>query len=160
MTGAGGPDTATQTDLIAVAEPPPVAGLSAAPTSGLIPLPVSFSDLSTGHVTSWAWDFGDGTSSTLQNPAHTYPLVGTYTVSLTVTGDGGSNTASAVDLVVALEPPPVAGLAATPTSGLAPLAVGFSDLTSGDVSSWAWDFGDGTSSALQNPAHTYTTVGT
>ena len=52
---------------------------------------VTFTDLSTGNPTSWAWDFGDGNSSTLQNPTHTYASVGTYDVSLTVTTSTGSD---------------------------------------------------------------------
>jgi PKD repeat protein len=53
-------------------------------TSGAVPLTVHFTDQSTGNPTSWNWDFGDGTSDTLQNPVHTYNQVGTYTVKLTI----------------------------------------------------------------------------
>ncbi len=52
---------------------------------------VTFTDLSTGTPTSWAWDFGDGNTSSLQNPTHTYASVGTYDVSLTVTTSSGSD---------------------------------------------------------------------
>jgi PKD repeat protein len=55
-------------------------------TSGNAPLAVQFSDLSKGGVTGYAWDFGDGATSTLASPAHTYAAAGTYTVQLTVTG--------------------------------------------------------------------------
>ena len=61
----------------------PVAGITASPTSGTAPLTVTFSDASTGGPTSWAWDFGDGTTSNVQfPPAHTYTTADTYTVSL------------------------------------------------------------------------------
>jgi len=82
----------------------PVASFSAAPTSGEAPLPVAFTDTSTGDVTAWSWSFGDGSSSSLQNPTHLYALSGTYTVSLTASGPGGSDTATSVGLIVANDP--------------------------------------------------------
>ncbi len=155
VANTGGSDTATATDLIVVLPEAPTAALAADTTSGTTPLSVQFTDISTGDVTSWTWDFGDGASSTLQNPAHTY-TEGTYTVSLTVANTGGSDTATATDLIVVLPEAPTAALAADTTSGTTPLAVQFSDLSTGDVTSWAWDFGDGATSSLQSPAHTYT----
>ncbi len=73
---------------------PPAAGFSASPTSGNAPLEVDFTDLSTGGITSWEWDFDNNSvvDSTAQNPTHTYTASGTYTVSLTVSGPGGSDT--------------------------------------------------------------------
>src|SRR5439155_5262287 len=71
----------------------PVAAFSASPTSGQAPVAVTFTDASTGSPTAWLWKFGDGTRSILQSPIHTYTTAGTYTVQLTVTGPGGSNTA-------------------------------------------------------------------
>ena len=56
-------------------------------------------------------------------------------------------------------PPPVAAFAGDPTAGCAPLVVGFSDSTTGAVNTWAWDFGDGGTSAVQHPSHEYTTPG-
>ncbi len=79
--------------------PPPVAEFTASPTSGAAPLQVQFTDLSTGQVNAWLWDFGDGFTSTLQNPTHTYALTGTFTVSFTVIGPGGSNTEVKVDYI-------------------------------------------------------------
>ena len=75
-------------------EPPEVvgAGFTADLTSGPVPLTVNFTDQSTGDITSWSWDFGDGATSTEQNPSHTYTDAGTYTVSLAVTGLCGSDT--------------------------------------------------------------------
>jgi len=70
---------------------PPVAAFSAIPTTGDAPLEVDFTDQSTGDITSWSWSFGDGTTSNLQNPTHTYPNAGSYTVSLSVTGPGGGD---------------------------------------------------------------------
>ena len=71
---------------------PPVAIFSGNPTSGAAPLTVLFTDASTGEIDSWSWDFGDGGTSTQQNPMHTYNDPGTYTVTLEVTGPVGSNT--------------------------------------------------------------------
>ncbi len=64
---------------------PPVVAFTANVTTGETPLAVQFTDLTTHSPTAWAWDFGDGGTSTLQNPTHTYLAAGTYTVSLTVT---------------------------------------------------------------------------
>ena len=128
--------------------------------AGLAPLLVDFTDLSAGAIASWSWSFGDGGSSSLQHPAYTFSSPGTYTVSLDVSSAGGTDTITQVDLVVVMEPPPAVAFEATPTSGLVPLPVSFNDLTTGDVTDWSWDFGDGTSSTLQNPSHTYTVVGT
>ena len=84
----------------AVAPAAPVAEFSAAPTSGAAPLDVAFTDLST-DTASWAWDFGDGGTSNLQNPSHVYGAPGTYTVSLTATGPGGMDTNTKPGLIVA-----------------------------------------------------------
>ncbi len=70
----------------------PTAAFTADVTSGIKPLTVCFTDQSTGSITSWSWDFGDGGTSTQQNPSHTYSDAGDFTVSLTVTGPGGSDT--------------------------------------------------------------------
>ena len=59
------------------------------PTSGSIPLYVNFTDESINNPTSWLWDFGDGSNSTVQNPVHNYTQQGSFTVSLTATGTGG-----------------------------------------------------------------------
>jgi len=160
VTGPGGSDTDTRVDYVTASEPAPVADFVGSPLSGDAPLRVDFTDFSTGTVTTWSWDFGDGGSSALQNPSHTYTTPGTYTVSLTVTGPGGSDTRTAVDYVTAGEPAPVADFVGTPLSGDAPLLVAFTDLSTGSVTTWSWDFGDGGSSALQSPSHTYASAGT
>jgi len=78
---------------------PPTAGFGAHPTSGVVPLTVQFTDQSKGEITHWAWDFGDGNTSTVQNPSHTYETLGNYTVSLTVTNSGGSDTRTRTDYI-------------------------------------------------------------
>jgi PKD repeat protein len=263
-----------------------MANFSASVEAGGVPLTVSFTDLSTPSVTSWSWNFGDTSSSTLQNPTHTYTTVGTYSVSLMVDGPGGSDTLSMPDLVTVYpaaqalfrngtglnpacfvaappvigtlwisevdssvepgttltvvlarsqsipgitltsgevlidpgsgflfnslvsasggvdqhalalplainllgneghlqaflfgpvlqwcnaaaltvgfstpNPAPAAAFSGAPTSGPAPHTVFFGDTSTGVFSSWSWSFGDGATSTLQNPSHTYTTSG-
>jgi PKD repeat protein len=75
---------------------PPTAAFSASATSGNRPLTVDFTDESTDSIMSWEWDFGDGYTSTVQNPSHTYYFMGDYTVTLTVTGSEGHDSVSAV----------------------------------------------------------------
>jgi PKD repeat protein len=70
----------------------PVAGFGASQTSGNRPLAVNFADESAGTVTSWSWNFGDGATGSVQNASHTYYFVGAFSVTLTVTGPGGSDT--------------------------------------------------------------------
>ncbi len=93
VTGPGGSDTLTRTDYISVTEiiPAPVANFTAAPLTGQPPLTVVFTDTSTGDITGWDWTFGDGGTSTVQHPTHGYAAAGPYTVTLTVTGPGGSD---------------------------------------------------------------------
>jgi len=107
VTGPGGTDTLVRPNYIVVSVPPvpPTAGFSATPTSGISPLTVSFLDSSTGDVTSWSWDFGDGVNSTLPSPSHVYTAAGNYTVSLTASGPGGSDTLIQTNLITVIDPP-------------------------------------------------------
>ena len=161
VSGSGGSDVSTRVDYIVASTPdPPVADFAGAPQSGVAPLPVTFTDLSTGGVTSWAWDFGDGATSAAGNPVHVFDSPGTFSVTLTVTGPSGSDATMQADYVtVQMPPPPVAELSGTPTSGAAPLTVLFTDTSIGGVSAWFWDFGDGATSTVQHPSHTYITPG-
>ena len=77
----------------------PSADFSATPMNGNPPLSVNFSDESTGTITSWNWNFGDGASSTIQNPSHIYTDEGKHSVSLTVSGPYGSDTAIKTDYI-------------------------------------------------------------
>jgi PKD repeat protein len=156
--------------VAAVGEPgdpepdPVVAQFVGDPTNGDTDLTVYFTDLSTGNPTSWLWDFGDTGTSTAQDPSHTYTAAGTYTVSLTATGPGGSDTETKVDYIEVTEPAtpppaPEADFSGSPTSGNAPLNVDFTDQSNGIVTSWSWTFGDGGTSTAENPSHTYTSAG-
>ena len=136
----------------------PVAGFTGTPTSGCVPLTVAFTDTSTGSPTSWSWTFGDGGTSTDKNPTHTYTVAGTYTVTLTATNARGSNVATRTNYIT-VSSVPVASFNGTPTSGPIPLTVVFTDASTGGPTSWSWDFGDGGTSTLRNPSHTYTVAG-
>ncbi len=72
-------------------EAAPVAAFSGSPLSGSRPLIVAFTDVSTGGITSWSWNFGDGAASDSRNPSHLYTAAGIYAVNLTVSGPGGSD---------------------------------------------------------------------
>jgi parallel beta-helix repeat protein len=139
----------------------PVAEFSADQNTGNAPLTVQFKDESTNTPTSWIWDFGDGKTSTEQNPSHTYETAGTYTVKLTATNYGGSNTTTKTDYITVTSDvsSPVASFTTDANSGKIPFTVRFTDTSTGKVSSWKWDFGDGSTSTEQNPIHTYVTEG-
>lgn len=140
----------------------PAANFTGSPLAGCSPLIVNFQDQSTGNPTSWNWNFGNGNTSTLQNPTASYFTPGTYTVTLTVTNLSGSNTLIRTNYVTVYEPP-VVDFSANITSGCFPLRVQLTDLSTAGAGntnvSWEWDFGNGTTSTLQNPLVTYTTAG-
>ncbi|WP_321423207.1 NosD domain-containing protein [uncultured Methanobacterium sp.] len=138
----------------------PVANFTATPTSGVEPVDVQFTDNSSNNPTSWAWDFGDGATSTEKNPNHTYTTPGTYTVTLTATNSAGNNTLTQTNLITVNWAAPTASFTSNATSGFAPLDVQFNDGSKGAVTGWLWDFGDGTTSTEQNPTHTYLNSGT
>ena len=165
--GTDDSDSKTKTDYISVTSSGPSldASFTANVTSGDSPLSVKFTDLSSGGATSWQWDFnGDGSiDSTEQNPVHTYPTAGTYTVKLTASDgdDSDSETKTNYIYVTSSGSSLDAGFTSNITSGEAPLSVKFTDLSSGDVSSWQWDFdGDGSiDSTKQNPVYIYNEKG-
>jgi PKD repeat protein len=118
-------------------------------------LNVVFLDASTGKPTNWSWSFGDGSSSTAQNPSHTYAQAGTYTVSLTASNAAGSSTKAKL-VTVSLGDAPTANFEFQVNG----LSVSFVDRSTGKPTSWRWDFGDGSTSNAQNPSHGYAQAGT
>lgn len=128
-------------------------GPSAAYNSSVNVLSANFSDQSTGNNTSWLWDFGDGNTSTLQNPSHTYNSPGTYMVCLTVTSSCGSDSTCSP---VTVNCPPATAAWSFANNGL---TINFSDNTVGSGLSYSWAFGDGNTSTAQNPTHTYAIPG-
>ncbi|WP_212002419.1 PKD domain-containing protein [Chitinophaga sp. HK235] len=108
------------------------------------------------NATSWLWDFGDGTTSTEENPTHTYTRLGSFTVTLTAKGTGNcTETVRKFDYI--LITPPI--LTITPSGGTActPLTLPFSaSITNGEtITGYLWDFGDGTTSTQSNPTHVF-----
>jgi len=114
-----------------------------------------FTDLSTfdpgDPIISWNWNFGDGNSSALQNPIHTYQETGSFIVSLSVqTPQCGAQQTSPISV----EPAPVPNFSLNTSGGCSPLVVDFANNTSG-AASYAWTFGDGAGSTEENPTHTF-----
>ncbi len=116
---------------------------------------VDFTDQSTNQPTSWSWDFGDSNTSTEQNPSHTYASSGMYNVCLTATNSAGSDTnCQMLDIEVVVAP-----VAAFIYTDQGQGAIDFSDQSTNQPTSWEWDFGDGNTSIMQNPSHTYASTG-
>ncbi|MCX6278758.1 MAG: PKD domain-containing protein, partial [Bacteroidetes bacterium] len=127
--------------------------------------PFTFTNTSTANAASYtsSWNFGDGGTSVAQSPQHTYSAYGNYSVTLTIVNSNGCT--HSVTTPVVVYPKPVAGFTFSPTS-CAGSPVSFTDQSymptgfTGSISSWAWDFGDATTSTLPNPTHTYTGAAT
>jgi len=151
---SAGSNTVTKYNYISVAKS------EDAIIKGYAPLSVQFTDLS-ADATEWNWSFGDGNTSTEQNPKHTYSKAGQYTVTLAVSNVAGSDAVtkySYVSVAHSLEAPSNT-FSAYPTAGKVPLNVSFTDNSTGTPISWNWSFGDGTTSTEQNPTHTYSKAG-
>ncbi len=151
----------TSTDTVVVNEP----FIPTAAFTDIVPpcfnSAVQFFDASstpTGIITSWNWSFGDGSTSTISNPIHTYSSDGSYVVTLIIgTSLGCFDT---IALPVTLAPPPVADF--TSSNGCIGTTICFNNTTTsaGSISSWYWDFGDSSYANSQNPCHTFATAGT
>ncbi len=159
-TGICAPATATGTITVNAL---PTANFSASVPScetGVI----NFTDMSvanSGSIISWAWDFGDGGTSTQQNPSHTYASAGTYTVSLVVTTDKGCISTTPAQQVTVYAKPEAGFI--LPEVCLDDTNAQFTDTSSvsppDNIAQWAWDFGDGGTSTAQNPTHSYSATG-
>ena len=159
VTNAGGSSSKRKTDYITVNAVTPVADFKTNNTSFTTSSSIQFNDTSIHYPTSWFWEFGDGTTSTEQNPTHTYTAPGIYTVKLAAMNSAGFDTEEKTNYI-AVYITPVADFTATPTTSNAPITVTFKDQSSNMPTSWLWDFGDGTTSTSQNPTHTYSNLGT
>jgi PKD repeat protein len=155
----GGPDTVTHTNYIDVDPATAVANFTASPLSGQAPLEVAFTNTSTGDYAISVWDFGDGDTSTEANPTHTYRNAGNYTVALTINGPGGTDTLTRTDYIEVSPGAVQASFSASPTQGIAPLTVIFTNTSTGDFNFSLWQFGDGGTSIKTNPTHLYEDAG-
>jgi len=160
------PATATVTVTVL---PLPIIAFSPNITSGCFPTCITFTDATTvsgGAVASWSWNLGDGTTSTLQNPAtHCSYAAGTYDITLTVITTGGCSSTSTINNMITIYPQPVAQFifGPQPTNTEAPI-INFTDL-SVDATNWSWNFGDPANlsqpnnSNQMNPSHMYADSG-
>jgi PKD repeat protein len=153
--GPGGPDDPFRT---------PEADFSVSVNGGTAPLTVAFTDRTQGNVNAHLWDFGDGSFSTDINPVHVYENAGTFNVALSALGLGGQDNLLRNSLIQVNEPggggtAPSAAFIVDRTAGNAPLAVQFTDASSGTINGWLWNFGDGATSNAQSPSHTYVNAG-
>ncbi len=135
------------------------AGFTATSNNACNGVPIQFTDTS-NFATSWQWNFGDGNSSTQQNPLHTYTANGTYTVTLTVTYGPCTDTETQTNYITVTDPVAFTFSADDTLACTAPHTVNFTSNVSGVAGGYLWDFGDGTTSTSANPSHTYTANGT
>jgi len=126
----------------------------------------SFVDLSfipAGNITNWLWDFGDGSTSSQQNPTHAFSTSGMHNVTLTLTSN--NNCTNTISIPVLVRPLPLAEFSYVPGPTVTLLdQVEFTDLSQGgsfgNIVSWDWNLGDGTTDTIQNPWHIYGDTGT
>ncbi len=156
---ANGVNAVTRTDYITVF-PSPSVNFSADITTACLPARVQFTGTATagaGTIESWAWDFGDGNTSTAENPAHTYAAAGWYNVSLAVTSSTGCSARRVVSRYIRV----VSGIASDfsytpPASCNGPFSIPFANASSGPGTlSYLWDFGDGHTDTARNPSHIF-----
>ena len=153
----------TDTSRITVTVMPvPVPQFSAVPASQVYNPSgnqVVFTDLTNAGAWNYSWKFGDGSTSSVQNPVHNYTSVGDFNVILTV---NNTNCSDSIRHTVRVTPiPPIADFDSVP-SACAPLAVKFNNTslnTEAPGTTYRWDFGDGNYSTVKNPAYTYYTSG-
>lgn len=149
---------------------PPKAEFSFSPDNPKVGETISF-DASTssdpdGQIVKYDWDFGDGftLSGSEQTPLHTYTSAGEFTVKLIVTDDDGltGTQTQRIKVLEVTSQPPKAEFKFDPEDPKVDETVQFTDQSTdadGQITSWDWDFGDGSTSTEQNPTHSYTTAG-
>jgi len=147
-----------------VLAPTLVASFEQSANRAVVSTTLRFTDTSTTNgpaVAAWAWDFGDGHSASGADVAHTYTTDGIFTVRLTITDTCGY-TATAIGAVTVTPPTLIADFVQSAASVVAGTTVYFTDTSTTNVPpivTWAWDFGDGGTSAAQNSTYQYNTAG-
>jgi len=128
--------------------------------------PIQFTDNSLGEPAGWTtygWAFGDGGTSTMQNPLYTYGSIGNYTVTYTSSLIANASVTNTTTMYINVTTAPPAAPVASFTSSTQIAAVGsavqFNDTSANTPTAWTWAFGDGSGSSLQNPKHAYSAVG-
>jgi len=150
-----------------VKTPPIITNISASTTNAITNESISFTSTvsdSDGTISSYSWNFGDGTTSTVETPSHSYTVAGTYTVTLTVTDNDSLTTSKTLEIIVntPVNNPPTLSIASSATNILTDTSISFTSTASdsdGTIASYAWTFGDGGTSVEANPSYTYTTIG-
>ncbi|MEO9211032.1 MAG: PKD domain-containing protein, partial [Ginsengibacter sp.] len=142
----------------------PVVKFSGSPTGGCLPLTTQFKDESitkVGSIAKWQWDFGDGNSSSIQDPNHVYTSNGNYNVSLRVTSTEGCISSLTNESFIKIDTPAIPKFTASEVNFCnAPASVQFANTTTGKAPlTFMWDFGDGNTSSLVNPNHVYNNKG-
>jgi PKD repeat protein len=165
----GATDTMTQAVQVGSSNQPPVASFAATPTQPMVNAWVQFdatgSTDSDGSITSYSWNFGDGTTDTGNVAWHRFASSGTFVVTLTVTDNDGATDATSMAIQVgSANQAPVASFAYTPTNPLVNAwvqfdATGSSD-SDGSIASYAWNFGDGTTDTGSVVWHRFSSAGT
>lgn len=152
-------DTITKNNYIEIKRP--VVTLTNLPDSGCVPLTKNFTAnvISDDPVVSYLWNFGNGSTSTEESPTYTYPVAGQFDVSVIITTASGCKDTAVRNRAITLNVKPTANFDATPRIQCAKDPIQFMDSTTGTVTSWYWDFGDGTTSIEQHPTHIYIDTG-
>ncbi len=158
VTDANGCSTTCEVSVFIETPPTLTPDFISVPTSGCGTVTVQFTDQSTINPVAWNWNFGDGSTSAIQNPVHTYNQSGIYPVTLEVSNGFYTETLVQPNLIT-VYPVPVANFRALNQTGCVPITIQFIDESEG-AEEWLWEFGDGNTSTLQNPSHTYNAPGT
>ena len=143
--------------------------IEASPLTGTAPLTVNFSAASsTGTVSQYLWDFGDGSVASTSTINHEYTAAGTFTAQLTVTDESGSSNTASVDITLTASEvtptPPTAVISSSSAAGPAPLSVSFNGSGSTaesttTITDYSWSFGDGNSAVGATATHSFTSPG-
>jgi len=157
ITKANKSDTEIKYDYIEVYTPL-IANFTADKTFAFTGNPIQFIDLSQGSPESWKWDFGNGEFSTSQNPSFSYAEPGIYPVELVVKANWRADSLTKVNFITVADSL-IANFTADKTLAFPGETIQFTDLTQGNPTSWYWDFGNGQTSAIQNPEVQFNTIG-